>query len=192
METRELMMQARETIMTILRKTKREGIEDLLVWMDGAGFYEAPCSSKYHLCRSGGLAEHSLNVLEIAIEYAISSFEVMKEKITEDFINSVVICSLLHDLGKAGQYGKPNYILDEDLPFPEYKTNKDLLYVPHEVRSIVIASKFIELTEEEQFAILYHNGLYGELKGVKGKETPLYMILHFADMWASRMMEKEN
>lgn len=190
METGELKMSNKEKIMEILRTTERRGMEDLLVWMEEAGFYEAPCSSKYHLCRPGGLAEHSLNVLEIAIEYATTSFDVIKEPVTNEFIDSVIICSLLHDLGKAGQFGKRNYILGEDLPFPEYKTNKDLLYVPHEVRSIVIASKFIELTEEEQFAILYHNGLYGELKGVKGNETPLYMILHFADMWASRVMEK--
>ena len=92
---------------------------------------------------------------------------------------------------KAGQFGKPNYINNPEPQGSPYKTNKDLLFVPHEVRSIAIASRFIDLTEEEQFAILYHNGLYGELKGVKGNETALYMILHFADMWASRMMEKE-
>ncbi len=184
-------MTSKEKIMEILRTTERRGMEDLLVWMEEAGFYEAPCSSKYHLCRPGGLAEHSLNVLEVALEYTTASFDAIKEHITNEFIDSVIICSLLHDLGKAGQFGKANYIYDEDLPFPGYKTNKNLLYVPHEVRSIAIASKFIDLTEEEQFAILYHNGLYGELKGVKGNETPLYMILHFADMWASRMMEKE-
>ena len=49
----------------------------------------------------------------------------------------------------------------------------------------------IELTEEEEFAILYHNGLYSELKySYSGKETPLSMVLHFADLWASRVTEK--
>ena len=53
-----------------------------------------------------------------------------------------------------------------------------------------MASMFIDLTEDEQYAILYHNGLYGNLKYViSGHETPLYMIVHWADMWASYVIE---
>ena len=109
--------------------------------------------------------------------------------------NSVVIAAALHDLGKCGQFGKPNYVpnvlksgkASDSKPF---KTNPDLLYVDHEIRSVAIAQMFIDLTEEEQFAILYHNGLYGPLKySLQGKETPLYMIIHWADMWASRVVE---
>lgn len=179
------------SIPELLRMTKRKGIEVLLQWMDENGFYAAPCSGKYHLAKPGGLAEHSLNVLKIAVSLTC---ELMIEKGTkplpDGFADSVIIASLLHDLGKVGQFGKPNYIEDEEAG--KFKGNKDLLYVPHEIRSVAIASKFIELTEEEQFAILYHNGLYGELKSIKSNETPLYMILHFADMWASRVVESED
>jgi 23S rRNA maturation-related 3'-5' exoribonuclease YhaM len=75
-----------------------------------------------------------------------------------------------------------------------FTINSDLLPVDHEIRSIVIASMFIDLTEEEQFAILYHNGLYGQVGKyvIQGKETPLYMIIHWADMWASRVTEIEK
>ena len=46
------------------------------------------------------------------------------------------------------------------------------------------------LTEEEETAILWHNGLYGQFKyDIPGKETKLYMVLHWADMWASRVTE---
>lgn len=27
---------------------------------------------------------------------------------------------------------------------------------------------------------------------IQGNETPLYMIIHFADLWASRMTEKKG
>ena len=68
-----------------------------------------------------------------------------------------------------------------------------MLNIPHDVRSIAILSKFIDLTEEEQFAILYHNGLYGDLKyQISGKETELYMLLHFADLWVSRVVEAKQ
>jgi 23S rRNA maturation-related 3'-5' exoribonuclease YhaM len=79
------------------------------------------------------------------------------------------------------------YKQSDSKPFAQ---NPELLSVPHEVRSIQIASQFIELTEEENFAILYHNGMYGPFKyELQGKETPLYLLLHFADMWCSRVLE---
>ena len=35
--------------------------------------------------------------------------------------------------------------------------------------------------------------MYGDLKyTLQGKETPMQIVLHFADMWASRVMEKEG
>lgn len=196
-------------IKSLLISTGRSGIMELLDHMEQCGFYNAPCSSKYHLSTPGGLAEHSYNVCEKALEIATALYG--EENLSIEFLDSIAICSLLHDIGKAGQFGKPNYkpeIHHEEAITPEnandpniatenvsivYASNENLLFVPHEIRSIAIISKFIELTEEEQFAILYHNGLYTDLgNAVKGKETPLYMILHFADMWASRVVESEK
>ena len=98
---------------------------------------------------------------------------------------------MLHDLGKAGQFNKPLYI-PNDIEKP-FKYNKDLLTLDHEVVSVIEIQKYIELTEEEQLAIAWHNGLYGIFSDrIKGKETPLYMIIHFADMWASRVMESKE
>lgn len=180
-------MDNKTTIIQMLKMTGRAGIDDLIAWMDENGYFDAPCSSKYHLAKPGGLAEHSLNVYRAALDIAKTLY---MKKTTFDFIDSIIICSLLHDLGKAGQFGKPAYLID--IESAQYESNKELLYIPHEVRSIAIASRFIELTEEEQFAILYHNGMYGEMKAFKGNETPLLLILHFADMWAARVMEKEE
>ena len=184
-----------------LLSTDRVGINELLSHLDKNGFYDAPCSSGNHLAKHGGLVEHSLNVLDVANDLCRS----LHPNIEQD---SLVLVCLLHDLGKMGQYGKPNYIenyIKDGRPTkaePEqkykqskdkpYKTNSDLLYVDHEIRSIQIASQFIELTEEESFAILYHNGMYGNLKySLSGKETELYMILHWADMWTSRIIERD-
>ena len=108
---------------------------------------------------------------------------------------SVMIAAALHDLGKIGQFGKPEYVDNilqsgKQSPSKPFKRNSELLNVPHEIRSVAIATMYIDLTEEEQHAILYHNGLYGPLKyEIQGNETPLYMIIHFADLWASRVVE---
>lgn len=186
-------------IESYLLATKRPGMENLLNHMEENGFYTAPCSGSFHLCCEGGLAEHSINVMN-------TCFKVEESLITEFSSASLAIVALLHDLGKIGQYGKQNYIPNmikdgkptKDEPEQKYKisdskpyeTNKELLYVDHEIRSIQIASQFISLTEEESFSILYHNGMYSNLKyALNGKETPLQMILHFSDMWCSRVTE---
>lgn len=195
------MFDVKQKIIGALRSTNRKGIDDLIKYMEDNGFFEAPCSTQYHLSKEGGLAEHSLNVFEKMLGMN-GLFDYQEE------LDSVIITSLLHDLGKIGQYGKQNYVPNmlkgratKANPNPEpkqseskpYKSNPDLMYVDHEVRSVVIAQQFIELTEEEQQAILWHNGLYGTFKyQIQGKEFPLYLLLHFADMWAARVIERED
>lgn len=189
----------KENIVKMLRGTKRVGVDNLLEYMETAGFFEAPCSGGYHLCKEGGLAEHSLNVMCCGIElFNTFSHKMVEDNKEDEFVNSIIIVSLLHDLGKIGQFGKANYVENilksgKQSTAKPYETNKELMPVDHEVRSIIIAQQFIELTEEEQQAILWHNGMYGTFKyQIQGKEFPLYLILHFADMWASRVLEKEN
>lgn len=188
-------------IKELLLTTKREGMENLIAHMEEYGFFKAPCSTQHHLCRKGGLAEHSLNVLEVAFDLSNTLCDIVPKE-------SIIIVSLLHDIGKMGQFNKPNYVPNmlkgratKANPNPEpyqsdtkpYISNPELMYVDHEVRALSIISKYIDLTEEEQQAILWHNGLYGPFKyEIQGKETPLYMILHWADMWASRVVEVEE
>ena len=198
-------MEARR-IKDLLLSTERPGMKNLIEYMEDNGFFTAPCSTSHHLSTEGGLAQHSYNVYMIAkdIFYLLYPGET-EERSSED---SLIICSLLHDLGKMGQFGKPNYVPNmlkgratKANPNPEpkqseskpFKSNPDLLYVDHEVRALSIIGRFIELTEEEQLVILWHNGLYGPFKyEIPGKEIPLYMIIHFADMWASRVIEGED
>lgn len=179
-----------------LMNTKREGMADLLEYMTEIGFLTAPCSGGHHLACEGGLLEHSVNVYRIAENVGVALMGGEYDKIR----HSVAIAALLHDLGKCGQFGKPEYVPNilkggKQSDAKPYQRNKDLLNVPHEIRSVAIAQMFIDLTEEEQHAILFHNGLYTPLgRELSGNETPLQMIVHFSDMWASRVVElgKEN
>lgn len=191
----------KEIIEELLLGTGREGVNELIPALEEIGFFAAPCSTQYHLAKEGGLAEHSLNVCRLALDLMNALCPELPEE-------TVIITSLLHDVGKSGQYGKPNYIPNmltgratKANPNPEpyqspkkpFISNPDLMYVDHEIRSVEIVGKYIELTEEEHWAILMHNGMYGSFKyQIQGKETPLYLILHMADMWASRVTEKED
>lgn len=174
-----------------LLSTEVVGIDGLLKRMEEIGYFTAPCSGGNHLAKEGGLAEHSCNVLQTMVKIA-DALEVTIPN------RSIILTALLHDLGKCGDHGKPNYTPNilksgEQSKSKPFETNKDLLYIPHEVRSVKIASEYISLTEDEEWAILMHNGLYGDFKySIQGKETPLYLLLHTADMWASRVIEKEE
>ena len=193
-------------IIETLKKTGREGIEDLIAYMEDAGFFTAPASGGNHSFGEGGLAEHSLNVCHTAEKIGVPLLGGAKYNEIQD---SVIIAALLHDLGKCGDYGKQMYVANmikdgrptQKEPEQKYKQseakpwkrNPDLLPLDHATRSIKLATLFIDLTEEEEFAIRYHDGLYETANyAVKGHETQLYMILHWADMWSSRVLEGDT
>lgn len=188
----------KERIIELLKSTNRPGMDGLIAWMEENGFFESPCSGGHHLAKEGGLLEHSINVYDV-----MKTVSCLYGGATDE---EIIICALLHDLGKCGDHGKPGYVpnmiksrkKDENGEYPmiqseakPYEVNKDLYPIDHEIRSIKIASQFIDLTEDEEIAILWHNGLYGNFRyQIQNKETPLYMLLHFADMWASRVIEE--
>jgi len=182
METRKML--DRESIIDRLEGVQRDGMLDLLKWLDESGFFESPASSRYHGCYPGGLAHHSLNVLwrlEELVE--LTGVDVPKE--------SVVIACLLHDTCKAGAYlskGDGGYKVNKDKP------------KGHARLSIERVKKFIELTELEEKMILYHMGVYGlnEFDERQGEYTlrgggmahawyhhPAVKLIYFADELAT-------
>jgi len=172
----------------LLISTGIKGIESLITELENGGFYTAPASSRNHLCNEGGLLEHSLDVYDVALEM-ISEMDIINAQSVD-----LIIACLLHDVGKMGAFGEPNYI-PNILKSGNVSTSKPWvttkLGLQHQDISIMTVNKHIELTQEQAIAIKYHNGLYtADGRDIKGNETPLYLIVHFADMWASRVVEK--
>ncbi len=144
-----------------------------------------PASTHYHLCREHGLLEHSINVAENLLRIR----GVLAPEISEE---SCVIVALMHDLGKAGVPGKPQYIKNsnENKTWPPYKFNTDLIYMSVPVRSLYLIGKLFPLTEEEAQAIIYHDGQYVEdNRSVAAKEEPLTLLLQYADNWSGFVKE---
>ena len=181
-------------IRATLLNTRRDGVEDLLDKMDEMGFFTAPASGGNHLHMEGGLAQHSMNVARAAEKVGLA---LLGAEAYNQIHNSVLTCALLHDLGKCGDWGKALYVENilktgKRSEAKPYKRNPELTNIPHGVRSVLIAEKYLfDLTEDEEYAIMYHDGLYepSNVAVVKGHESVLYMILHWADMWASKVME---
>lgn len=113
---------------------------------------------------------------------------------------SCVVVALLHDLGKAGMPGNPQYLPNESTPrqkaygYPAstpYRFNKDLIYLSVPIRSLYLALSRFPLTEEEVQTIAYHDGQYVEDNhSVAGNEEPLTLLLQYADSWSGFVLEK--
>lgn len=157
-------------------------------------YLTAPASTKFHLCKEGGLLEHSVNVAETMLK--------LKNTLAPDISDeSCVVVALLHDLGKAGMPGQPQYLKNEPSPkqkaygYPAskpYRFNNDLLYLSVPVRSLYLVASRFPLTEEEAQAIVYHDGQYVEdNRSVAAHEERLTLLLQYADNWSGFVVEKE-
>jgi len=177
-----------------LVKDRKKPFSRLIAFIENeTAWLTAPASTKYHLCKEGGLLEHSVNVAEtmLKIKSAIAPH------ITDE---SCVIVALLHDLGKVGMPGNPQYLINEPSekqkkygykPDYPYRFNSELTYLSVPVRSIYLALQHINLTEEELQAIVYHDGQYVEdNRSCATKEAPLTLLLQYADSWSGFVIEK--
>lgn len=139
-----------------------------------------PASTRFHLCREEGLLEHSVNVAETMLKLK----NILAPGITDE---SCVIVSLLHDLGKVGMPGRPQYTEGGKYP---YSYNRDLVYLSVPVRSLYLALPWLSLSEEEAQAIIYHDGQYvDDNASVAHREEPLTLLLQYADTWSGFVLE---
>lgn len=81
----------------------RPGADKLLQWLESTDFYSAPASTRFHLAREGGLAEHSLHVYERLRMLFMREFTngVLP---TPEQDESIAVCGLLHDICKVNVY----------------------------------------------------------------------------------------
>lgn len=171
----------------LLKETKRDGIENLLEFLEKTDFYTAPASTKFHNSFEGGLLQHSLNVYE-ALQTLVGN------KWNEDTIR---IVALLHDICKVNLY-KVDYRNKKDetgqwVKEPYYTTD-DLMPLGHGEKSVMIISEFIKLTKEELYAIRWHMGGYEPKENynyiAKAYEKyPLAVYTHMADLMATYILE---
>ena len=89
----------KEQFLDLLRSTNREGIEELINFLEKTDFFTAPASTRFHGNHEGGLLEHSLKVYEI-LKHKVQNC-IIPIEIGED---SIILIALLHDLCKANFY----------------------------------------------------------------------------------------
>ncbi|MEG1579939.1 MAG: HD domain-containing protein [Bacteroidaceae bacterium] len=194
----------------ICRETiKRDGLEDLLAYLEKSDFFRAPSSRGFHLNEDGGLCKHSLNVFEAAMAIyqrvllpKIENGEaVVTEKLSEE---SLAIATLFHDLCKVNIYHKAErWKKDEKGRWQSYNGYelKDNFPFGHGEKSCIMIHWYLKLKQEELLAIRWHMGMFeateqGSITRFAFRDamakSPLVAIVQAADMLAANCLEKTN
>ena len=178
----------KEEFLNLLRQTKREGIEDLIHFLENSDFFTAPASTRFHGNFEGGLAKHSMKVYEI-LKHKVENC-VMDINIPEE---SIILIALLHDICKTNFYkidyrnAKNELGVWEKVP---YYTVDDTIPYGHGEKSVMMITEYIKLTPEEKYSIRWHMGytepkeLYNTI-GAAYKKYPLALLMHEADLEAT-------
>ena len=186
-----------------LLSTGREGMENVIKYLEYYGFFVAPASTKFHLNVKGGLMEHSWNVCNTALmlrEQMIQMKPELADKLPEE---SVIIASLLHDVCKSNIYKEA--LLNRKNEFgvwekvPGYEVDYSGLPLGHGEKSVIMLLTFgLKLTKDEMLAIRWHMTAWelafqsAEQKSnlQKAREiAPLCTIVQAADGLASSLLE---
>lgn len=169
-------------------KRKKDFVSFMNMLEHGTSWLTSPASTRFHLNKESGLLEHSVGVTETLLKLRESFAAQLPEE-------SCVIVGLLHDVGKIGMPGKPRYIKnDNEWEIQKrnmaYKINPREVYMGIAARSLYLISKYIPLSDTEAQAILYHDGQYVDAnKEVAHSESPLTLLVQFADLWTTRIHE---
>ena len=178
----------KEEFLQLLKTVKREGIEELIKFLETSDFFKAPASTRFHGDYEGGLVEHSLKVYEI-LKHKVEN-SIIEIKIPEE---SIIIIALLHDICKTNYY-KTDYRnaknalgIWEKVP---YYTVEDTIPYGHGEKSVMMITEYMKLTPEEKYAIRWHMG-YTEPKecystiGACYTKYPIALLAHEADLEAT-------
>ena len=89
----------KEQFLELLKQVKREGINELIEFIEKTDFFTAPASTRFHGNYEGGLVEHSMKVYEILKHKVETNMEPLNVN-----PETLILVPLLHDLCKANFY----------------------------------------------------------------------------------------
>lgn len=127
---------------------RRDGVDNLLNWLDSTDFYTSPASTKFHGNYPSGLVLHS-----------IRTYEQLKKKQEDESNESITIVSLFHDLCKVNFYREIETIDKHGNCKYTYKCD-DKFPIGHGEKSVILLLKHIDLTDEEMLCIRWHDARF--------------------------------
>lgn len=185
-------MNNKERFVELCLTVKREGINELLRWLEGTDFYDCPASTRFHGAHRGGLLEHSLNVYDELIRLLSAYPEISVSN------ESVIIAALFHDLCKVNCYKIEKRNRKNESGkwecYDAYITDESFCFGGHGSKSLYLISHFIKLSPEEAVAINCHMSSWdgNTAVGKAFEQFPFAWLLHVADESATYIKETES
>lgn len=169
----------------------RDGLEELLDWLQKADFFTAPASTRYHGAYEGGLCEHSLDVYKMALK-GIAGYGLDLNP------ESVAIATLFHDLCKVNFYktDKRNQKINgEWVEVPYYTIEEKFAFGGHGGKSVFLVQQFMKLKTDEAAAINCHMGATPGGDAVRDSSNAfqsygIAWIVHVADEAATYLLKR--
>ena len=177
----------KELFLGELNKVERKGIKQVATFLEDGDFFTAPASTQYHNVFCGGLAEHSLGVLNTIRK--LNALIKEEERFKDD---SLVLVALLHDVCKAQCY-KVNRLKNGSLSDAKPYVSEDVFPVGHGEKSVIQLLRLgLDLTEEEMIAIRYHMLCFDDT-GMRNQKSwnKLTKLLFLADFYTTNFIDKE-
>lgn len=182
----------KDRFLTLCSRVKREGIEDLLSWLESSDFYTAPASTRFHGNYAGGLLEHSLNVYD--------ELQRLRKAYPEIVVSdeSAIVAALFHDLCKVNFYATETRnrknVEGKWESYLAYTINEKFHFGGHGSKSVFLVQNFMKLLPDEAIAINCHMGVWDGNKDVGSayEHCPLAWLVHVADESATYILESKN
>lgn len=195
----------RERFCTILRSTGIENIDDIINWLDELDFFNQPASARNHFNFPGGLAQHSLNVYDMAMKLRTSVIEARPDKEPYLAPESIAIAALLHDVCKADIYRRTRRKVKNEVGQWEdvegYDVDYSALPVGHGEKSVMMLLRAgLDLEDDELMAIRWHMGPWDlpaqsiemdKSFRTANKKSPLVPLIYTADTLAAQIIEHD-
>lgn len=153
--------------------------EEIIIELFNDGFFVKPASIHHHGQYDGALFDHSFEVAKALVE--------MTEKLGLEWKleRSPYIVGMFHDLCKLDNYVKSK--CDE-----AWEYNNATLLPGHGEKSVILAQRLMQLTDEELYCIRWHMGAFDSKEnwnscGRACTVFPNVLYTHTADMVAARI-----
>lgn len=166
-----------------MAKVTRDGVDRLMAFIRKSDMYAAPASTRFHLSVTGGLLQHSLNVLDVLRAnltknddgtYSYEVAGVPAARVTEE---NVIIMTLLHDICKTYFYTTEIRNRKVGGKWEQYEAFAvdDKIPYGHGEKSVMMIEGYTEAD-----TLSFNNAI---------DKYPMIWALHSADTQASHFME---
>lgn len=194
-----------EFIGLVRKYIKRDGVENLLRWLDRTDFYVAPATTGYQLSVDGGLVQHSLNTFHRMVELVDMYY--CKEPADDNFYNgdtpdaesaftmeNIALVALFHGIYKADVYVKDyrNKKINGKWEQVEYYRWDEAFVYGRGAKSVYILQQFMRLYTDEAQAIRFHtagredvnSGIFDATFYRVYEKSPIAVLLFLAEQMA--------